>query len=331
VRERPYIPGLGPADVAPLPTPGFTGAADLTAQHYFVLSRCDGTTTFTNLLLISGLPRSETVALLNRLREVGAFYLPGETPPGATPVAQPPPAPPTQVTIDESILESPCDLSMDQRRAILVKQAMLAHGTYFEALEVPPNVDQRGLKRAYFRVSKDFHPDRFFGKNLGAFQSRLHQVFDLLTKAYEILSDEGRRAEYVRSLGGGEGDLVLSPARRAADLFEKACQIEATGDPRLALGLFASVLALDPAGKYIRRAAEAALRLQELRLAEEYARKAADLDKRDAGAKRILAKALRASGRVDEAVKEMEQASQLDPQNPYIASELDELRSQTRA
>lgn len=67
----------------------------------------------------------------------------------------------------------------------------------FRLLEVPAAVDKRTLRRAYFRLSKEFHPDRYFGRNLGPWRHRLQQIFASLTGAFEELSDETRRAEAI--------------------------------------------------------------------------------------------------------------------------------------
>jgi Flp pilus assembly protein TadD len=99
-----------------------------------------------------------------------------------------------------------------------------------------------------------------------------------------------------------------------------------TGELGPALEEFAAALALDPAARYFRRAAEACLAAQRLSLAEEYATKAAELDPQNAIAHRTLAKVFRVAGRLGEARGELETAAQLDPMNPHIAAELEELR-----
>lgn len=52
----------------------------LTAQEGFVLSRLDGHTSLRELILMIGLPADETVAILQRLRKLGALLREGELP-----------------------------------------------------------------------------------------------------------------------------------------------------------------------------------------------------------------------------------------------------------
>jgi tetratricopeptide (TPR) repeat protein len=358
--------------MAPLLAPSFDPAdAELTPEHYFVLTRIDGRTALSQLVLISGFPEDKTIAILKKLRDEGAIYFPGEPPPrkkargtnpnpsqtgpARVPTTSPKPAVTrTDVQVDERALAEACDLSLEQKRAILIKQATLKTSNLFEVLEVGIDADKRALKRAYFKISKDFHPDRYYGKALGSFRQRLDEIFAVATKAFELLDDDAKRASYLKVLGSlttgasAAGAIATatgivkpptsppqaSPAprspeavARARELFERACQHQVTGDVKIALQEFDQAITLDPQPRYLRRAAEAALRAQELRSAEEYATKAAELDARDAGVRRMLAKVFRATGRITDARRELELASKLDPENAFIAAELDELNN----
>jgi len=61
--------------------------------------------------------------------------------------------------------------------------------------------DTREIKRAYFRLSKEFHPDRYFGRELGPYADRLSKIFQAVKAAFELLSDPGRRAAYEEAVG----------------------------------------------------------------------------------------------------------------------------------
>jgi tetratricopeptide (TPR) repeat protein len=340
------FPGLGSADLAPLLSPHFDHAdSGLTPEHYFVLTRVDGKTPLKQIVLISGFGEARALEILRKLREEGAIYFPGEAPPPKKVKRRMPTTRPGgAIQIDEKLLDEPGDLSREQKRAILVKQVAIRGANLFEVLEVDPDADKRALKRAYFKISKDFHPDRYYGKNLGSFKARLDEVFAVATRAFEELEDDDRRAQYLATLeeqahaadpsspAPQKPTTVppagASPSAQAAELFEHACQHQVTGEVKQALREFAQAIRLDPQPRYLRRAAEAALRAQELRSAEEYAKKAAELDSRDASAHRMLAKVFRATGRKPEARRELEIASKLDPNNSFIAAELDELNRQ---
>ena len=98
-----------------------------------------------------------------------------------------------------------------------------------------------------------------------------------------------------------------------------------SGELDTALAEFAQAIALDPQPRYLRRAAEVALKAQRLREAEEYAKKATELDSQNAASHRVLGRVLAQTGRPHEARAAFVRALRIDPQNPHIAAELREL------
>jgi len=308
VAPTPTYPGLGAHDLVPKPNLEFEDA--LTPADYFVLTRVDGATNLKDLVLISGLPESAAVQILVRLRSAGAMLLPGDVPPPKKPKLPPPPPVP-EVEIDESLLAEENDLTVEQRRSILTKHAAMFGATFFDVLEVQRDTPRRQVKLNYFRLSKDFHPDRFYGKKLGSFQPKLTQIFDVLARAFEVLSDDNLRALYEEELDNpiptpqpAEAPVTARPPAdppppkrdpaKAARLFEDACEHQLQGEIAQALGEFGLAIALDPQPRYLRRAAECALKAQELRSAEEYAKKLAELEPQNPAAQRLLEKVLAA-------------------------------------
>ncbi len=68
---------------------------------------------------------------------------------------------------------------------------------YYEVLGVPRDVDPRTLKSAYRKLAMKYHPDRNPGNN------EAEERFKEAAEAYEVLSDERKRAMYDRA--GFEG------------------------------------------------------------------------------------------------------------------------------
>ena len=60
---------------------------------------------------------------------------------------------------------------------------------YYQILHLEPDARQSDVKRAYFVLSKEFHPDRYFRREIGGFQSRLVRVFKKIVEAYELVDD----------------------------------------------------------------------------------------------------------------------------------------------
>lgn len=83
----------------------------------------------------------------------------------------------------------------------------MAKRDYYEVLGVPKNADTNTMKKAYRKIAMKFHPD----KNQG--DKAAEEKFKEAAEAYEILSDENKRARYDRfghagvsgNAGGGRG------------------------------------------------------------------------------------------------------------------------------
>ena len=61
--------------------------------------------------------------------------------------------------------------------------------TPYEILEANPHLSIQDLKQKYLDLSRRFHPDRFFGKNLGPYKPKLDTIFTRIQKAYATLKD----------------------------------------------------------------------------------------------------------------------------------------------
>jgi len=70
-----------------------------------------------------------------------------------------------------------------------------------ELLEVGEDADVEAIKKNYYRLAREFHPDRYFNVSDAALKDKLTVVFDALTAAYTVLKDDFKRKEYFDSLG----------------------------------------------------------------------------------------------------------------------------------
>jgi hypothetical protein len=231
------------------------------------------------------------------------------------------PIPPLDAPTDQerTALDEPGALPLEDRRRVLSALRLVAAGDPWALLGVARGADKKALKRAFFERSKLFHPDRFYGKSLGAYLGRLHVVFEALSRAHDDLTDE-RAAR--RSAGSGPATAPQTPAEYAAELFDRACIAEVSGDHAQALKLFAAAVKLDGQARYLRRAAVCALAANELRAAEDYAKKAAALEGSDPSTARILGKVLRELGKLESAEEVLVMALAMKSENDQLMKEL---------
>ena len=172
-------------------------AADLRPEEGFLLSRIDGQTSWAMLRSISGLPAAEVDRCLERWVSDGLVEL--RRAGGASAArgrrSAAPASAPVRAGIDPDV-----DLPLELQHRILDFEAQLDR-PYHQLLGVPRDADDRTIKRAYFKLSKDFHPDRYFRREIGSFTERLDRIFKRVALAYELLMDPTTRAELERSLG----------------------------------------------------------------------------------------------------------------------------------
>ena len=94
------------------------------------------------------------------------------------------------VTAEEArLLAEQTDLRPWEKLGILSVVRSLDQGDYLGLLGLAPGSDARQLKRAYFELSKQLHPDRYFGRDLGAFGPLLERLFAQVAQFVKTLSD----------------------------------------------------------------------------------------------------------------------------------------------
>lgn len=186
-------------------------------REAFVLSRVDGVSSVPQIAAATGLDTASVIGCLDRLYELGAITYPGQsfrparvTEPAVRPAHDAPPNQnPRRVYYDPRELDEDVDLTLDRKHEILEAYYSLEEATHYELLKVSPQADKKTIKAAYFRVVNVFHPDRYFGKRLGSFKTKLEQVFARLTEAQDVLTRQKTREEY---------DAYLATKRRTSEL-----------------------------------------------------------------------------------------------------------------
>jgi hypothetical protein len=168
------------------------------AEEGFVLSRVDGHTSLEEICLLVPFDEPVTMVILRRLWEIGAIEVPGVARilPRSSPVEPPKREPP----IDSSGSNAG-QISPEVQKRIDQFYDSLDTRNAFELLEIERTADVRDVKRAYFKLSKEFHPDRYFGRDLGDTREKLSKIFQAIKAAFELLSDKDRRAAYEESAG----------------------------------------------------------------------------------------------------------------------------------
>jgi len=155
----------------------------LDPKEGFLLSRMDGHMSVEEILSLAGMDREEALTIVMRLWERGVIVIEGVD--------------------EESIRKGGAaresgakGLSREEKQKILAAYDKLERVSYYELLGVAPQASRKEIKNAYFALSREFHPDRFFRRDIGDFRWRLDSIFKKLTLAYDVLSTTKSREEY---------------------------------------------------------------------------------------------------------------------------------------
>jgi DnaJ domain len=151
--------------------------------------------------------------------------------PGAPPAAASTPDPLAErdepaALYDQKELDEENDLSRERRKQVLDLYYRLSDIDYYTLLGVKQGADKKEIRSAYFALSKAFHPDSMFRKELGSYKAKMTAVFQALTEAYEALGKKKTRDEYdaylrsTRSVQEAERALATDEVAQAAAAVE---------------------------------------------------------------------------------------------------------------
>jgi curved DNA-binding protein CbpA len=230
--------------------------------------------------------------------------------PGAGPGPNPPGAPASSPSAGDETL----------RKALQAVAPRAKERSLFARLGLAEGASRDEVKQAYLQLAKGFHPDRFASPGLADLAETVKEFFTAVNEAYEVLSDDRRRAGYLASQHGaarereeaarvdhakGDACLRTGDTQRARGFFEAARRADPRPEYQASIAL---TFALDTQNRDLRRAralveesmregatgrgfyaAGVVARLEgDLRTAEEQFRKAVEADPKNAEAAREL-------------------------------------------
>jgi curved DNA-binding protein CbpA len=152
------------------------------------------------------------------------------------------------------------------RDALLAIAPRAKERDLFARLGVPDTAGREDAKRAFLALARQFHPDRFASPALADLHDTVRDFFAAVNEAYEVLSDDRKRAAYLARRKGagkaqgeaarvdflkGEACLRTRDFARARGFYESALRAEARSEYQAAL---AWAYVADPACKERERA-----------------------------------------------------------------------------
>jgi DnaJ-class molecular chaperone len=108
-----------------------------------------------------------------------------------------PPPPPPQATGKGT-------LDAQQMADLSARCAKLDQLDYFEVLQIPKESTPADIKKAFYRESRAYHPDRFYQLDDKALKDQVNELYKRVTEAYYVLRDDTKRKKYLSDVTGPE-------------------------------------------------------------------------------------------------------------------------------
>jgi len=176
---------------------------DISAQEAFIHSCIDGVLNIEDIADLTVLAPAEVFQSIERLVSLGVVEWVGGKISSAPPEAQLV----EDVEIDEALQEQ-----------IIETLHCADKLNHYELLGVAMDADRGEIRKAYFALSKVFHPDAYFGKRLGSFKPKMEVVFRKMTDSYEAVGRPKKREAYDRYL---KQSIAVSAAEARMDRVEE--------------------------------------------------------------------------------------------------------------
>src|SRR5216683_1506347 len=140
--------------------------------------------------------------------------VPGKASPAAEPSATPPPLP-RMPTVDPTpagarpatrppSIEAVRPAAPTEGARLDALLAEMEAQDYFQILKVQKGASPAEIKRAFYKGSRAYHPDRYYQLPDLELKEKINLVYKRMTEAYFVLRDDAKRTRYVAEIEGPE-------------------------------------------------------------------------------------------------------------------------------
>ncbi len=169
-------------------------ALKLTPLEGFIFSQLDGQVSVEQLADICQLPEENVLEAIDNLLKLKAIELPDSDMP--TEYSRPAPTAKTEPAVamaPRSMNEQPqyeegIYLNAEQQREVDRLLALGEEENPLLILGLTADAAFADVKKSYFKLAKVYHPDRFYGRELGSYQEKLATLFEMINQAFNTLS-----------------------------------------------------------------------------------------------------------------------------------------------
>jgi tetratricopeptide (TPR) repeat protein len=209
---------------------------------------------------------------------------------------------------------------------------LLIGADFYKTLGVDHDTSPEEVRRSYYQLAKEIHPDRFLAPPLDVLHAKMEELFSQVLEAYNTLVSPEARARYdtERAQAGTAPKVTASDQQMLAKQnFVRGKMLVDENKPAEALKWLQNAVDIEPnKPEYQRLLASVQAKNPRLRAeAESHFLKAIELDPARADTYLQLGQLYRKLGDVDKAVTRLRECLKWDPANAEAGTALAELTS----
>ncbi len=310
----------------------------LSKEERALAAAVDGRATIRELFARSQLPPLHTLQIIHFLLSVGMVVEQGAISIGDEKFVPQQAVEPKAGTIEEPVPEP----AVADRARIENAFHLLGRQDHYQVLHVSRQATREEVRKAYFRLAKEYHPDLHFQDGLEDLKPKLEALFARITQAYDVLAMEKMRQEYDMTLAMAMGSPSATAAKettvegdqvRAKVQYRRGAEALRRGDLQQAVVCLEWAIRLAPReAAYYDLLGQAFTRISgKLREAEEAFKKAIELDPARAAHYVGLGLVYKRAGVLQRAIRQFEEALRWDPDCRQARDELARLNVKLQA
>jgi len=154
---------------------------------------------------------------------------------------------------DEPVLEKdqgpsakPADRDEEQKISDVVEFHHRIQGlNHYQILDVPKSANANEIKKAYFMLARQYHPDLFSREFVAENKAVIDEVFDQISKAYNTLRDDTKREDYNKVLADSDVPDHKGIEKQAEKKFRQAKTLYSMGRYEEAVSFLEEAIRLD--------------------------------------------------------------------------------------
>jgi hypothetical protein len=191
----------------------------------------------------------------------------------------------------------------------------------YELLEVDKDTDEETLKKNYYRLSREFHPDRYFSSSDPNIKDKLQAIFDSITRAYETL-------KAIPKVEPSSSQANLTTSTDAEEFFRKGLEESKAGQFNVAAEAFKLATELNAQNaKYWSYLSLSLVRTNSLKRAEEALLEAINIEPDNADHYANMGIIYMKAGMKKKAYGQFETALTIDPNNTKAKKGIEKTKS----